>query len=77
RLQFASENFSALSQQLGDQEYLFGDSPSSADAFLFAYTYAFLAVPFDSPTGRMIRADYPNLVRFYNRVAPVAIGNLP
>jgi glutathione S-transferase len=77
RLEFASENFSALSRHLGDQDYLFGSSPTSADAFLFAYTYAFLAMPFDSPTGRMIKEHHKNLVDFYTRLAPIALGSLP
>jgi glutathione S-transferase len=77
RLVFARENFSALAQQLGDQPYLFGDLPTSADAYLFAYTYAFLAVPFDSPIRRLLESEYPNLVSFYSRTTPLAVGDLP
>ncbi len=72
-----SENFSALSHFLGDQDYLFGRTPSSADAFLFAYSYAFLATPFESPTGALIERDHPNLVAFYERLSPSLAGDVP
>ncbi len=77
RLQFTAENFSVLDRVLGDQEFLFGDRPSSADAFLFAYTYAFLATPFRSPTRNLIETNHPNLVSFYSRMAPKLIGDVP
>jgi len=77
RLRFTAENFSALGQVLGNQEFLFGDRPTSADAFLFAYTYAFLATPFGSPTKELIETHHPNLVAFYNRMAPELIGDIP
>lgn len=75
--QFMSENFSVLSQRLGEQTFLFGDAPSSADAYLFAYIYAFLATPFDSPTKRLIRDRHANLVAFYERLAPRLVGEIP
>ncbi|MBJ20175.1 MAG: hypothetical protein CL933_12255 [Deltaproteobacteria bacterium] len=49
-MRFTSEIFSVLSHTLGDRSDLFGKTPSSVDAFLFTYTYAFLAMPFESPT---------------------------
>lgn len=77
RLAFVKENFAALGTRLGDREYLFGSRPSSCDAFLFAYTYAFLAPPYDSPTRRVIEEHHPNLVAFYERMAPALVGEIP
>ncbi len=65
---FMAENFRVLSDFLAGKRYLFGDKPSSADAFLFAYLYSFLAVPFENPTRTMISRDYPNLVTCYERI---------
>jgi glutathione S-transferase len=66
---FMRENFGVLSQLLGEKRYLFGNQPSSPDAYLYAYTYAFLAVPFDTGTKTMIVENYPNLVAYYQRMA--------
>jgi glutathione S-transferase len=77
RSQFIEENFSVLGHFLGDKEYLFGSRPTSCDAYLFAYTYAFLAPPYGSPTRTVIENSHPNLVEFYHRVAPKLIGDIP
>lgn len=66
---FMTENFAVLSKVLGDNIYLFGDRPSSADAYLYAYTYSFLAVPYDNPTRSMIDNRFPNLVAYYERMS--------
>lgn len=65
---FMAENFAALSNVLGDKRYLFGARPSSADAFLFAYLYSFLAVPFETPTRSMICQNHPNLLAYFERL---------
>jgi len=77
RLEFVAENFSVLGHFLDDKDYLFGGRPSSCDAFLFAYTYAFLAPPYDSPTRSIVEKNHPNLVAFYRRMAPHLIGDIP
>jgi glutathione S-transferase len=77
RLEFVAENFSVLGHFLGDKEYLFGSNPSSCDAFLFAYTYAFLAPDYASPTRTLIERNHPNLVSFYHRMRPRLIGEIP
>jgi len=74
---FIAENFSVLGHFLGDKEYLFGSRPTSCDAYLFAYTYAFLAPPYASPTRTVIEDKHPNLVSFYARLAPRLIGDIP
>lgn len=77
RLEFVKENFAVLGRQLGEKEYVFGPRPSSCDAFLFAYTYAFLAPPYDSPTRRLIEENHPNLVAFYGRMSAELVGEIP
>lgn len=57
----------AMSDLLGDKDYLFGDRPCSLDANMYAALSSVAMTPFPSPIGQYIR-DKPNLSAFMNRV---------
>lgn len=63
----ARRSFDALSAQLDDQPYLFGDQPSGVDATAFGMLAGALCPLFESPVREAARA-YPNLVAYRDRM---------
>ncbi len=58
----------ALSSILGDQDWFFGDTPSSTDAVVYAQLVNIWRAPFESEVRRAI-GQTPNLVAFIDRFA--------
>jgi glutathione S-transferase len=65
--ELARRSFAALSAQLGDKPYLFGDTMTAADASAFATVAAALVPRFGSPMGAAA-ASFPNLVAYRDRL---------
>ncbi len=63
----ATRDFAAASALLGDKPYLFGETPCSMDATLFAFT-ASAATPFFHSSIRQAAERFPNLVAYQWRV---------
>ena len=57
-----------LSARLGDRNFLFGDSPRSLDATLFAYLAPLLKTPFPDSILQNHLKGYPNLIRYVDRI---------
>jgi len=65
----AEECLTSLSNRLGDQHYMFGRSPSSADAVLYAYLAPLLKAPFHSCGLQNYLKNCTNLVKFTVRIS--------
>lgn len=63
----ARRSFAALSELLGDQPFLFGDTPTGTDASAFATLTAALAAHFESEV-RAAAEGFPNLVAYRDRM---------
>lgn len=63
----ARRSLAALSEWLGDQPFLFGDSPTGTDASAFATLTAVLATQFESDV-RKAAESFPNLVAYRDRM---------
>jgi glutathione S-transferase len=63
----ARRSFAALSELLGDQPFLFADTPTGTDASAFATLTAALATQFQSKV-RAAAQDFPNLVAYRDRM---------
>ena len=82
--ELARRSFAALSAQLGDKPFLFGEVMSGVDATAFAMVAAALVPRFDSPM-RKAAEQYPNLIgyrdwfmtRFYPELAAPAQAEIP
>jgi glutathione S-transferase len=57
----------AMSDLLGDKPYVFGDTPSSLDANMYAALVHVMFTPFPSPIGQYCRSK-PNLVAYTDRI---------
>lgn len=57
-----------LSARLGDRNFLFGDSPRSLDATLFAYLAPLLKTPFPDSILQNHLKGYPNLIKYVDRI---------
>lgn len=63
----ARRSLAALSEQLGDKPFLFGEEMTGTDASAFASLTAALATQFESPL-RMAAESFPNLVAYRDRL---------
>lgn len=66
-LTIADQHFSALSILLGDNDYFFGDKPSSFDAVAYAALCEFISVDFFNSFNQQAR-QYENLVQYCQRI---------
>merc|ERR1712141_59410 len=57
-----------MSERLGDQPYLFGQAPSSADAMLYGFLAPLLKAPFSNATLQNHLKACENLVKFVSRI---------
>merc|ERR1712141_292800 len=57
-----------MSERLGDQPYLFGQAPSSADAMLYGFLAPLLKAPFPNATLQNHLKACENLVKFVSRI---------
>ncbi|XP_074600710.1 metaxin-1 isoform X2 [Brevipalpus obovatus] len=58
-----------LSQKLGENEYFFGSSPTSLDAYVFGFLAPLAKVPLPSPAStKNSLKDHPNLEAFISRI---------
>jgi glutathione S-transferase len=57
----------ALSELLGDQDFLFGKAPRTVDASVFAFIEGIAGFPLDSPLKRHLQGK-PNLIAYRDRV---------
>lgn len=64
----AKETMDLLSRRLGSEQYLFGKSPSSADAVLYAHLAPLLKAPLPSASLQNHLKGCTNLVAFVGRV---------
>ena len=65
----AEECLNMISKRLGDNDhYLFGRSPSSADAVLYGYLAPLLKAPFPNPSLQNHLKASDNLCRFVGRI---------
>ena len=63
----ADEHFSALSVLLGENDYFFGDKPSSFDAVAYSALCEFISVDFFNSFNQQAR-KYENLVQYCHRI---------
>ncbi len=63
----AARDFEAVSAELGDKPYLFGDSPTSYDATAYGFLASLLGFPIDNPLKREVE-KLKNLVEYRARV---------
>lgn len=63
----AADDFEAVSRQLGDQPFLFGDAPTSYDATAYAFVTALLGFPVDGALKRAV-ARFENLAAYRARI---------
>ncbi len=68
RMMLASMDLAAVSMQLGDKPFLFGDEPTVADASVGAHIIACATEFFDSPLPGVVR-KFSNLVPYSERMA--------
>ena len=64
----AEECLIMMSERLGDQPYLFGQAPSSADAMLYGFLAPLLKAPFPNATLQNHLKACENLVKFVSRI---------
>ena len=64
----AEECLNLLSERLGDDPYLFGQAPSSADAILYGYLAPLLMGPWPNPSLKNFLKACENLTKFVNRI---------
>jgi len=62
----AKSDFEAISNQLGDNEFLFGDKPSSADAIAFGFLVNMVRGQLTNQVHELLD-DYPNLTLYVDR----------
>lgn len=65
----AEECLTCLSNRLGDQPFMFGRSPSSLDAVLYAYLAPLIKAPWPSAGLQNYVKNCENLVKFTSRVS--------
>jgi glutathione S-transferase len=65
--EIAAADFEAVSAELGDKPYLFGDEPTSYDATAYGFVASVLGFPVDSALKRRVAA-FANLVAYRARV---------
>jgi len=65
----AEECLTSLSNRLGEQHYMFGRSPSSVDAVMYAYLAPLLKAPFPSSSLQNYLKNCSNLVKFTVRIS--------
>ena len=64
----AEECLNMLAERLGEENFLFGQGPSSADALLYGYLAPLLKAPFPNPTLQNYLKASNVLVKFVSRV---------
>lgn len=65
----AEECLTSLSNRLGEQHYMFGRSPSSVDAVMYAYLAPLLKTPFPNCALQNYLKNCSNLVKFTVRIS--------
>ena len=66
-MQFATQDLDAINDQLGDQPFLLGQQPCSADASAFGFLANFIWGPLGGPLGEHAR-NMPKLVSYCERM---------
>ena len=59
--------FQALSDLIGENEFVFGDKPCSLDATIFAFMAEFILAELDNSFNEIARS-YPVLVKYCQRI---------
>ena len=67
---FGTKDLDALSEILGDKSFVFGDTPSMADATAFAFVISIIGPDMDSPL-KAHAMSLPNLVAYGERMGEV------
>ena len=63
------KDMKALSDYLGDKPFVMGDKPTVLDCTLFGFMSGFFcAKPADTIYNTVVRKDFPNLERHFNRM---------
>ncbi|RKP14923.1 hypothetical protein BJ684DRAFT_14791 [Piptocephalis cylindrospora] len=64
----AQKVYTALARLLGENDFFFGDHPSSLDAIVYAHLSVHLVPLPDSELADMLNRDFPSLVQLVSRV---------
>merc|ERR1712086_1130889 len=64
---FCNEDLQAISDLLGEQDYLFGEEPSTVDCVLFGHLAQFVYIPIDFPQKEYMETKCCNLIQFVER----------
>lgn len=63
------KDLSAISNILGEQQFLFGDAMTTVDCYIFGHLSQILYIPsIDYPHVDWLKANCPNLIAFATRV---------
>lgn len=65
--EFGKQDITAIANLLGDQDFFFGDQPTSIDAVLYAFLANTILVPFESVL-KMHAKNYPQLEAYCTRM---------
>ena len=75
RMQLADWDIGAIAMHLGNQDYMFGDEPSCADAAVAAVLIACATEYFDTPLSGLVR-KHDNLVAYIDRMTARYFANI-
>ena len=70
----AHKDFEAISNILGEEKFLMGDKPCTADASVFGFLHWILDCGIETPVAGMVR-DHKNLVEYVDRNLRVYWGD--
>lgn len=73
----AAECFSVLSTRLGNNEYFFGNTPTSVDVIVYSYIAPLMKVPFPSSELCNVISTFPNLQNFVKNIDNKYFSDLP
>ncbi|XP_050498243.1 metaxin-3 [Diabrotica virgifera virgifera] len=73
----ATECLSNLSTRLGNENYFYGNSPTTIDVLVYSYIAPLLKVPFPSNEIKNVLSMWPNLANLVKRIDDQYFPNLP
>jgi len=65
---FANKDLKALSDYLGEKEFLMGDAMNTIDCTLYGHLAQFLYIPLEIPMKSYMKRETPNLVEYMERI---------
>ncbi|CAG9828051.1 unnamed protein product [Diabrotica balteata] len=73
----ATECLSNLATRLGNEDYFYGNSPTTIDVLVYSYIAPLLKVPFPSNEIKNVLSMWPNLANLIKRIDDQYFPNLP